>query len=130
MCIRDSNKGVTEKDIMGACANAFKNGWSKVKLYFMMGLPTETDEDLAGIASIALRIKDLYHEIRWKYDCRITVSVDVYKRQVEVQPVRVYPFGNAGAQILGYVGEAGPEDVDKNGRPYASSTLIGRAGLE
>ena len=34
------NKGVTEKDIMGACANAFKNGWSKVKLYFMMGLPT------------------------------------------------------------------------------------------
>lgn len=35
------NKGVTEKDIMGACANAFKNGWSKVKLYFMMGLPTK-----------------------------------------------------------------------------------------
>lgn len=48
---------MTEKDIMGACANAFKNGWSKVKLYFMMGLPTETDEDLAGIASLALRIK-------------------------------------------------------------------------
>ena len=36
------NKGVTEKDIMGACANAFKNGWSKVKLYFMMGLPLAT----------------------------------------------------------------------------------------
>ena len=50
--------------------------------------------------------------------------------EVEVQPVRVYPFGNAGAQMLGYVGEAYPEDVDKNGRPYASSTLIGRAGLE
>lgn len=32
---------------------------------------------------------------------------------MEVQPVRVYPFGNAGAQMLGYVGEAGPEDVDK-----------------
>lgn len=41
----------------------------------MMGLPTETDEDLAGIASLALRIKDLYHEIRGKYDCRVTVSV-------------------------------------------------------
>lgn len=50
--------------------------------------------------------------------------------EVEVQPVRVYPFGNAGAQMLGYVGEAGPEDLDKNGNPYASSTLIGRAGLE
>ena len=72
------NKGVTEKDIMGACANAFKNGWSKVKLYFMMGLPTETDEDLAGIASLALRIKDLYHEIRGKYDGRVTVSVSSF----------------------------------------------------
>lgn len=72
------NKGVTEKDIMGACANAFRNGWSKVKLYFMMGLPTETDEDLAGIASLALRIKDLYHEIRRKYDCRVTVSVSSF----------------------------------------------------
>lgn len=46
--------------------------------------------------------------------------------EVEVQPVRVYPFGNAGAQMLGYVGEAGPEDVDKTVDLYASSTLIGR----
>ena len=38
------NKGVTEENLMQACENAFKNGWSTVKLYFMMGLPTETDE--------------------------------------------------------------------------------------
>lgn len=69
------NKGVTEEDIMGACANAFKNGWSKVKLYFMMGLPTETDEDLKGIADLAGRIRQLYHTIRGRNDCRITVSV-------------------------------------------------------
>ncbi|WP_298026629.1 TIGR03960 family B12-binding radical SAM protein [uncultured Dialister sp.] len=69
------NKGVTEEDIMGACSNAFKNGWSKVKLYFMMGLPTETDEDLKGIADLAMRIKELYHTIRGRNDCRITVSV-------------------------------------------------------
>ena len=69
------NKGVTEDDIMGACSNAFRNGWSRVKLYFMMGLPTETDEDLKGIADLAYRIHDLYHEIRGRYDCRITVSV-------------------------------------------------------
>ena len=69
------NKGVTEEDIMGACANAFKNGWSKVKLYFMMGLPTETDEDLRGIADLAGRIRELYHTIRGRNDCRITVSV-------------------------------------------------------
>lgn len=69
------NKGVTEEDIMGACANAFKNGWTKVKLYFMMGLPTETDEDLKGIADLAGRIRELYHTIRGRNDCRITVSV-------------------------------------------------------
>ena len=69
------NKGVTEEDIMGACRNAFQNGWNKVKLYFMMGLPTETDEDLKGIADLANRIDELYREVRGKYGCRITVSV-------------------------------------------------------
>ena len=72
------NKGVTEEDIMGACANAFKNGWKKVKLYFMMGLPTETDEDLKGIADLANRIHELYHEIKGRYDLRITVSVSSF----------------------------------------------------
>lgn len=72
------NKNVTEEDIMSACGNAFKNGWKKVKLYFMMGLPTETDEDLAGIADLAGRIHELYHSIRGRYDCRITVSVSSF----------------------------------------------------
>ena len=72
------NKGVTEENIMDACSNAFKNGWSKVKLYFMLGLPTETDEDLAGIVDLAMRIKNLYHDIRGRYDCRITVSVSSF----------------------------------------------------
>ena len=72
------NKGITEKNIMEACSNAFKNGWSKVKLYFMLGLPTETDEDLAGIVDLAMRIKNLYHDIRGRYDCRITVSVSSF----------------------------------------------------
>lgn len=69
------NKNVTEEDIMSACGNAFRNGWSKVKLYFMMGLPTETDEDLAGIADLAERIYQLYHAVTGKWGCRITVSV-------------------------------------------------------
>ena len=49
------NKGVTEENLLKACENAFQNGWSTVKLYFMMGLPTETDEDLAGIATWLIR---------------------------------------------------------------------------
>lgn len=72
------NKGVTEDDIMDACSNAFSNGWNKVKLYFMMGLPTETDEDLKGIADLAMRVKNLYYKIRGKNDCRITVSVSSF----------------------------------------------------
>lgn len=72
------NKGVTEENVMEACGNAFQNGWNKVKLYFMMGLPTETDEDLAGIASLAYKVNELYHTIRGKYGCRITVSVSSF----------------------------------------------------
>ncbi len=50
--------------------------------------------------------------------------------EIEVNPLRVYPFGIAGAQVLGYVGEAGPDDRDANGNPYTTAQLIGRAGLE
>ena len=44
------NKNVTEEDLERAARNAFENGWRRCKLYFMMGLPTETDEDIVGIA--------------------------------------------------------------------------------
>ncbi|MDD4767481.1 MAG: TIGR03960 family B12-binding radical SAM protein [Desulfotomaculaceae bacterium] len=47
------NKGVTENDLMEAAGAAFREGWTAVKLYFMIGLPTETDDDLAGIARLA-----------------------------------------------------------------------------
>lgn len=50
--------------------------------------------------------------------------------EIEVNPLRVYPMGAAGAQILGYVGEAGPDDRDAEGNPYKTATLIGRSGLE
>lgn len=69
------NKGVTEDDLMDACANAFRNGWSTVKLYFMMGLPTETDEDLAGIADLAYKVVKLYKNITRKSNIKVTVSV-------------------------------------------------------
>lgn len=50
--------------------------------------------------------------------------------EIESTPLRVYPLKDAGAQVIGYVGEAGPDDRDAAGQPYFSSTLIGRAGLE
>jgi radical SAM family uncharacterized protein len=47
------NKGVTEADLLGTAEKAFAAGWSRLKLYFMIGLPTETDEDVVGIAAMA-----------------------------------------------------------------------------
>ena len=69
------NKGVTEEDLMTACAAAFRKGWKQVKLYFMMGLPTETDEDVIGIAELAKKVVDLYTEIRGKRGVKVTISV-------------------------------------------------------
>ena len=54
------NKGVTEEDLITAVSYAFKEGWSRIKLYFMLGLPTETDEDVLGIRDLAYLVKDLF----------------------------------------------------------------------
>lgn len=57
------NKNVSEEEIMNTCRIAFEGGYSSVKLYFMMGLPTETDEDIVGIADLAQRVVDLFYSI-------------------------------------------------------------------
>ena len=57
------NKNLTEEEILNGCANAFRGGWSNVKLYFMLGLPTETDEDVLGIAEL------VYHIIKTWQEC-------------------------------------------------------------
>ncbi len=56
------NKGITEEDLMTSVADAFAGGWSSVKLYFMFGLPTETMEDLDGIADLAAKVVRKYFE--------------------------------------------------------------------
>ncbi len=50
------NKNLTEEEILNTCAQAFSGGWNNVKLYFMLGLPTETDEDVLGIAELVYKI--------------------------------------------------------------------------
>ena len=50
------NKNLTEDEILNTCANAFSGGWNNVKLYFMLGLPTETDEDVLGIAELVYKV--------------------------------------------------------------------------
>ena len=61
--LRDAiNKNVTEQEILQTCATAFSGGWNSVKLYFMLGLPTETDEDVVGIAELTHKIIRTWHE--------------------------------------------------------------------
>ena len=79
--LRDTiNKNVTEEDLMNACKTVFEGGGNAVKLYFMLGLPTETDEDVLGIADLAQKVY-----LNWKQNAsfrargvRITVSTSFF----------------------------------------------------
>ena len=91
------NKGITEEDILSGAGQAFEGGWNKVKLYFMLGLPTETEEDQKAIAVLADKVARRYYEIpkdqrKWKMPIygklfvfysealyAISVGKDVYK---------------------------------------------------
>ena len=55
------NKNITEEEILSTCKMAFESGYTAVKLYFMLGLPTETNEDLEGMAQLAQKVVDLYY---------------------------------------------------------------------
>ncbi|MFA5535831.1 MAG: TIGR03960 family B12-binding radical SAM protein [Bacillota bacterium] len=76
------NKGVKEEDLMSAVTAAFEAGWTGIKLYFMMGLPTETTEDIAGIADLAHKVYQAGLEInrrhKRKKKIRVSISVAAY----------------------------------------------------
>ncbi|MBR6028051.1 MAG: TIGR03960 family B12-binding radical SAM protein [Clostridia bacterium] len=75
------NKGVTEGDLMEKVRDAFSGGWSGVKLYFMIGLPTETDADLDGIVDLAQKVSRAYFEVpkgQRAKGLRITVSASSF----------------------------------------------------
>lgn len=77
------NKGINEEDIMSSLKLAFEGGWTTVKLYFMLGLPTETMEDVEGIADLALKIEKLYFDTMRELGSKprkpeITVSTSMF----------------------------------------------------
>lgn len=79
--LRDAiNKNVTEEDLLNSCRTAFSGGWSSVKLYFMLGLPTETDEDVLGIADLAQKVYHVWRENtpNRSRGVRITVSTSCF----------------------------------------------------
>ncbi|MDN4160485.1 TIGR03960 family B12-binding radical SAM protein [Nocardioides abyssi] len=69
------NKMVTEEDLIRTVAAAYSHGWRQVKLYFMCGLPTETDEDVLQIADLAKRVIAKGREVSGRNDVRCTVSI-------------------------------------------------------
>ena len=72
------NKNVTEEEILETCKTAFEGGYTAVKLYFMIGLPTETDEDIIGIANLGQKIVDLYYNLPTKPKGKsVSVSISV-----------------------------------------------------
>ena len=70
------NKNLTEDEILNTCANAFSGGWNNVKLYFMLGLPTETDEDVLGIADLVYKVIKTWkeHAVNKKRGLRVHVA--------------------------------------------------------
>ena len=75
------NKNVTEEDLLRAVTDAFTAGWCGVKLYFMIGLPTETDEDILGIADLARKVSACFYRLPKEQrgmGFRVTVSVSTF----------------------------------------------------
>ena len=74
------NKNVTEEDLLNTCRIAFEGGWNGIKLYFMLGLPTETDEDVLGIAELANKVLHTWREYspHKQRGVRITVSTSCF----------------------------------------------------
>lgn len=75
------NKGINEKDLTTAVSYAFKEGWSTIKLYFMIGLPTETDEDVMGIKNLAYKVKDMFFSMpkeERKGNLKVTASASCF----------------------------------------------------
>ncbi len=92
------NKMVTEDDLINTVATAFGNGWRQVKLYFMCGLPTETDEDVLAIAGMARRVIETGRQVAGTKDIRCTISIGGFV------PKSHTPFQ--------WAGQASPETID------------------
>ena len=91
------NKGLTEEDILNGATQAFEGGWNKVKYYFMLGLPTETTEDMQAIAELANETAARYYDTVPKENrngrCQITISTSFFvpKPFTPFQWARMYP---------------------------------------
>lgn len=106
------NKRVSEQQILDAASGAFDAGWSSLKLYFMLGLPTETDEDLAEIIVLAQKIAALYRQKKRRGKLHIGISISTF-----------VPKPHTSFQ---WMGQISPEEI-KRRQYYLRSLLRDRA---
>lgn len=116
------NKGLTEEVILEGAGEAFEGGWQKVKLYFMLGLPTETVEDQKAIAELANKIAVRYYEIpkdRRNGKCQITISTSFFvpKPFTPFQWAKMYPKEHY-LECAKTVNEAVKEQLNKKSIKY------------
>lgn len=116
------NKGLTEEVILEGAKEAFEGGWQKVKLYFMLGLPTETVEDQKAIAELANKIAVRYYEIpkdRRNGKCQITISTSFFvpKPFTPFQWAKMYPKEHY-LECAKTVNEAVKEQLNKKSIKY------------
>jgi radical SAM superfamily enzyme YgiQ (UPF0313 family) len=79
------NKNITEEDILSTCQRVFSRGWNKIKLYFMIGLPTEGDEDVVGIAQMGRQALQLGRRVQRNVNVTVSVSSHVPKPHTPFQ---------------------------------------------
>ena len=130
------NKMVTEDDLIRTVSTSYASGWRQVKLYFMCGLPTETDADVLAIASLARRVIAAGREASGRRDIRCTVSIGAFvpkphtpfqwaaQCEPEVVDARLRALGGALRADRGYAKAVGYRYHD--GRPALIEGLLSR----
>ena len=92
------NKGLSEEDILEGCKTAFLGGWNRIKLYFMLGLPTENEEDMRGICDISDKIARLYYDLIPKEERKGRVSIGVSTSFFVPKPFTPFQWAGQGTR--------------------------------
>jgi radical SAM family uncharacterized protein/radical SAM-linked protein len=93
------NKNLSEEDIVNAVTRALQMGWQGVKLYFMIGLPTETEEDISGIVSLVKKMRGIKTDNRRPYQISVSVATFIPKPHTPFQWARQLPLKEAREKI-------------------------------
>ena len=126
--LRDAiNKNINEDDILATVRQAFAGGWTGVKTYFMIGLPTETDEDVTGIAELSQRIVDVYYRLR---DDMKAAGIDTLKGKPVSVSASVSSFVPKPFTPFQWEPQSTPEELERKQELLRSSLRTKKVSLK